>query len=76
MNFGNCCDDFADAMQEPEHSMFRVDEENGVLYLSVGYLETPEGAAWLDQAVLYCPFCGKQLQTRREIEQKTAAPQH
>jgi hypothetical protein len=76
MRLGDCCTDFADAMNEPEHSMFRVDEENGVLYLSVGYLETPEGAAWLDQAVLFCPFCGKQLQTKEEILQKSEAAQH
>jgi len=46
--------------------MFRV-EGNGVLYLSVGYVMTENGPGWFDQAVLFCPFCGAQLQTRESI---------
>lgn len=46
--------------------MFRV-EDNGVAYLSVGYMKTPQGLGWFDQAVLFCPFCGTSLQTREGI---------
>jgi len=53
-------------MAEPPNSMFRV-EGNGVLYLSVGYVMTENGPGWFDQAVLFCPFCGAQLQTRESI---------
>ena len=49
--------------------MFRV-EDNGVLYLTVGYMDTPAGRGWFDQAVIFCPFCGTSLQTRAEIKQK------
>lgn len=64
---GECCDDLRTALLEVEESNFRV-EDNGVLYLTVGSVETDEGAGYLDQAVLFCPFCGQQLQTREDIE--------
>ena len=34
-------------------------------------LYTPQGVAWFDQAPLYCPFCGLQIQDREEIRQRT-----
>jgi hypothetical protein len=64
--FGACCADLSAAMTQPETSMFRV-ESNGVFYVSVGYVSTPQGPGWFDQAVLFCPFCGAELQTRNEI---------
>ena len=70
--FGSCCSDLADAMNEPENSMFRL-EKNGVFYLSVGYIETPQGPAWLDQAVLFCPFCGTKLQDAKKIAESADA---
>jgi len=70
--FGSCCKDLKDAMTTPTTSMFRV-ETNGVLYFSVGYVTTPQGNGWFDQAVIFCPFCGKQLQTREEIKRKSDA---
>ena len=66
MNFGACCKDLKDAMTSPPNSFFRV-EENGVLYLTVGYIGTQEGPGWFDQAVIYCPFCGQKIQDRDEI---------
>ena len=71
-SFGSCCKDLKDAMTTPTTSMFRV-ETNGVLYFSVGYVTTPQGNGWFDQAVIFCPFCGKQLQTREEIKRKSDA---
>jgi hypothetical protein len=50
--------------------LFRV-EDNGVLYLSVGYSQTPKGVGWFDQAPFFCPFCGTQIQDR-ETTRKTA----
>jgi hypothetical protein len=47
-------------------SLFRI-EENGVLYLAVGMAQTPQGPAWFDQAVLYCPFCGSEFQDRETM---------
>jgi hypothetical protein len=49
--------------------MFRVGEEE-VFWLSVGYVESEEGIGWMDSAVMYCPFCGSQLQTIDEIRSK------
>ena len=56
-------------MRKPTGSMFRV-EDNGVLDLTGGYMDTPAGRGWFDQAVIFCPFCGTSLQTRAEIKQK------
>jgi hypothetical protein len=70
--FGSCCSELKDAMQSPPNSSFRV-EENGVLYFTVGYVETEQGPGWFDQAVIFCPFCGKQLQSKDEIAAKSAA---
>lgn len=53
-------------MTSPPTSFFRV-EENGVMYLTVGYAQSAQGTGWFDQAVLFCPFCGSQLQSRDEI---------
>ena len=32
-NFGSCCKDLKDAMTTPPNSFFRVEKDNGVLYL-------------------------------------------
>jgi len=68
-SFGSCCKDLSDAMKQPPNSFFFV-EKNNVLYLTVGYAQTEKGPGWFDQAVIYCPFCGKQLQSREEIAKK------
>jgi hypothetical protein len=67
--FGSCCKDLKDAMALPPNSLFRVSEW-GVLYMTVGYARSDEGLGWMDQAVIFCPFCGKRLQSRDEIRLK------
>jgi hypothetical protein len=69
INF-NCCRDLQEATTSPDNSFFRI-EENGVLFLTIGYTQTEQGTGWFDQAILYCPFCGKTLQTRDEIALKS-----
>ncbi len=68
-SFGNCCSDMRDAMISPPEKLFRV-EENGVLYLAVGYANTDQGVGWFDMVVLYCPFCGATLQSRADIQRR------
>jgi hypothetical protein len=70
--FQACCRDLEDSMKEPPNSMFRI-ETNGVLYLTVGYVQTEQGPGWFDQAVIFCPFCGKKLQSKEDIA-KSAKP--
>lgn len=65
--FGECCDDLRTAVREVPNSFFRVEEENGVFYLAVGYVQTDDGPGFFEQAVIFCPFCGTQLQTLEEI---------
>ena len=67
--FGSCCKDLRDAMASPPISL-RVGD-NGVLYLTIGYAQTPQGVAWFDQALLFCPFCGLQIQEREEIRTRS-----
>jgi hypothetical protein len=55
------------------NSLFRI-EENGVLYLAVGYADTEEGLGWFDQAVFFCPFCGVRLQDRAAIAKGASGP--
>jgi hypothetical protein len=69
--FGSCCDDLKHAMTIPPNSLFRK-SESGVLYLAVGYVQSDEGIGWMDQAVIFCPFCGKRLQSKEEIRMKSA----
>ena len=68
--FGSCCKDLNDAMTSPPQPLFRV-QDNGVLYLTVGYAETPQGVAWYDQAPLFCPLCGIQIQNREDIRKSS-----
>jgi hypothetical protein len=65
-DFGTCCKDLKDAMTSPPNSFFRV-EENGVLYMTIGYIATQQGPGWFDQAVIFCPFCGRKIQDKDEI---------
>ena len=58
-------------MSEVPNSLFRV-EENGVLYLAVGYVSTENGPGYFDQAVRFCPFCGVELQTKQAIASRGA----
>jgi hypothetical protein len=64
---GSCCKDLKEALTTPPTPLFRV-EENGVLFVTIGYASTKKGTAWVDQAVFYCPFCGTKLQDRAEIK--------
>lgn len=72
--FGSCCKDLAAAMRMPPSSLFRV--EQGVLYLAVGYATTEHGTGWFEEAVLFCPFCGRPLQDRDTIRKQVGDPGH
>ncbi len=65
-DFGNCCSELTNALNGVPHSFFHV-EENGVLFLTVGYVTTEQGPGFFDQAVLFCPFCGRELQDADQI---------
>lgn len=69
---GFCCAAFEDVTaglpDEATPSFFMGD--NDVLMLTVATVETEEGPAFMDHAVLFCPFCGKQLQDARTIAGK------
>jgi hypothetical protein len=62
-------------MTVPPKTFFRV-EGNRVLYLAIGYVPTDKGPGFYDQAVIFCPFCGKQLQTEEQIKAAANASLH
>jgi hypothetical protein len=69
--FGSCCHDLKDAMTKPPNSLFRISEW-GVLYLTVGYVHSDNDIGWMDQALMFCPFCGKKLQSKEDVRIKSA----
>jgi hypothetical protein len=68
-DFGSCCDALAECVAVP-NSFFRR-EDNGIWYLTVGYIDTPRGPGYFDEALIHCPFCGATLQDKAEIARKT-----
>ncbi len=70
--FGSCCSELKEAMTATPSSLFQV-EDNGVLYLTVGYVQTKKGISWFQHAALFCPFCGVKLQDRDEIGRRAGA---
>lgn len=65
--FGTCCKDLHDAMTAPPEKFVRV-ESHGVLFLTIGYMTTERGPGFYDMAIIFCPFCGKRLQTKEGIK--------
>ncbi|HHU14585.1 MAG: hypothetical protein KBI41_11060 [Kiritimatiellae bacterium] len=63
--FGTCCKDLADCLKQP-NALIRK-QEDGRLFLTIGYMETDQGTGWFDHAVIYCPFCGSKLQDRKAL---------
>ena len=70
--FDVCCEHLRDALflDEPRVASNFCVGENCVFMLSVGITQTEDGPAFFDAAVLFCPFCGKQLQTKEEVFRK------
>jgi hypothetical protein len=65
--FGSCCSDLRDALALPEVRSFLVSEETGALLVTIATLHTDEGPGYCDQRVIFCPFCGKHLQSLAKI---------
>ncbi|MCQ8875504.1 hypothetical protein NP945_27075 [Mesorhizobium sp. LMG17149] len=64
-----CCSTLQEVMTElPSPSFFETDD--GVLMVTVGTVETEDGPGYFDQAVMFCPFCGTELQTDEIIAGK------
>jgi hypothetical protein len=70
-DFGSCCDDMKAVLEADDFDPLIAVGDNGILYMSVGMLEAEDGEAdVVDHPLLFCPFCGKQVQTIDEIEAK------
>lgn len=65
--FGSCCEDLTKGMKTVPNSFFKTDD-NGVLFLTIGYSRMEKGTAWFDAAIFFCPFCGSRLQDRPLIK--------
>lgn len=76
VQFGSCCEGLKDALTNEEFEpLFAVDDETGVLYMSVGIIdaEGEDEPNMVDHPVYFCPFCGTKLQTAEEVEAKMGA---
>lgn len=73
--FGNCCEHLKDAMGgEDFEPLISVDDDDGVLYLSVGLIEAEEDEPnMIDHPIFFCPFCGTKLQSEEEVDAKINA---
>ena len=70
--FGSCCEELKDAMSGEEFEPLITAGDDGVLYMSVGLVELEdEEPGMVDHPVFFCPFCGKGLQTREEVAEKS-----
>jgi hypothetical protein len=83
--FGTCCQDMKEVLAAEDFDPLMYEAEDGVLYLSVGILDTEdpgedadedaeddeEASGFLDHPVYFCPFCGTKLQTPEEVEAKS-----
>jgi len=72
--FGSCCESLKDAMQSQEFEPLIAEDDEGVLYMSVGMLDTDDDDEpnMVDHPVFFCPFCGTKLQSAEEIDAKDA----
>jgi hypothetical protein len=70
--FGSCCRELKNALDNTSNPLIRV-ESDGVLYLHTGFIGAEVGVTLIDQAVIFCPFCGKQLQNKQELARKLTA---
>jgi hypothetical protein len=68
-HFGSCCKDLSDVMKINMEPMLWVTPKE-VLVMTIGYAKGKDGDIWFDRAIIYCPFCGKHLQTLEEIAEK------
>jgi len=68
--FGSCCESLKDAMQSEEFEPLIAEDDEGVLYMSVGMLNTDsdDEPNMVDHPVFFCPFCGTKLQSPEEID--------
>jgi hypothetical protein len=70
-NFGSCCNTLKEAMSEQEFDPLIAVGDDGILYMSVGLVDVEENEpGMVDYPVMFCPFCGKGLQTEQEVEAK------
>ncbi|MFM9848780.1 MAG: hypothetical protein ACKVP3_16630 [Hyphomicrobiaceae bacterium] len=71
--FGTCCDVLKDAMSDQDFDPLIAVGDDGILYMSVGLVDVEETEpGMVDYPVLFCPFCGKGLQTDAEIDAKNS----
>ena len=71
--FGSCCDLLKDSMSDQDFDPLIAVGDDGILYMSVGLVDVEESEpGMVDYPVLFCPFCGKGLQTEAEIDAKNS----
>jgi hypothetical protein len=59
----NCCNSLKKAVDQPQ-SLFRT-EDDGILRLAIWVVPLADGGrAFYEKAIIFCPFCGTQIQEK------------
>lgn len=70
--FGSCCGELREAMSGDQFEPLISVGDDGILYMSVGLIELDdEEAGMVDHPVLFCPFCGAELQSADKVHAAT-----
>lgn len=69
--FGSCCESLKESMSEEDFTPLVSVGDDGILYMSVGMIDVEnDEPEMVDYPIMFCPFCGKGLQTEQDIEAK------
>lgn len=72
--FGSCCEELKEVMSGEDFEPLIQVAEDGVLYMSVGLVDMEdEEPGMVDHPVFFCPFCGTELQSAEEVQEKSDA---
>lgn len=69
--FGTCCEELKEALGSEAFDPLITVGDDGVLYMSVGLLDTEDDeASIVEHPIFFCPFCGAKVQTPDGVKDK------
>lgn len=67
---GECCDQLRRALSSTiAHRTLGLDED-GMLWIGLGYESVDNRVAWISNRVDYCPFCGSEIDNDAGLEER------
>ena len=74
--FGSCCQELKEVMESDDFEPLIAVDDDGVLYMSIGFMESDKGGTaedMVDHPLYFCPFCGTKVQSPEEVDAKGGA---